>query len=47
MEEKVRELYERYSDACCMCTKLECDNCWLNVMLIELEEILGIHKLRM
>lgn len=44
MEEKVKELYEKYVDACAMCTDLECDNCALKTMIDDLAEILEIKQ---
>lgn len=42
MEEKVKELYKRYIDACAMCSKYNCDVCYLDMFIKDLEEILGI-----
>ena len=47
MEEKVKALYERYVDACAMCTTvdcLECEDCKLGMIIEDLAEILGIKK---
>ena len=42
MEEKVKDLYERYVDACAMCTQLDCGNCILGGVIKDLAEILEI-----
>ena len=39
--EDVRSLETTYSDACCMCSKGECDNCNLRTFENELSAILG------
>lgn len=39
--EDVRNLDTTYSDACCMCSKGECDNCNLRTFEDELSAILG------
>lgn len=44
MEEKVKALYERYVDACAMCTMDGCDKCDLKMCIEDLAEILGIKK---
>ena len=44
MEEKVKALHERYVDMCVMCTKIDCDKCFLNVVIEELEEIIISEK---
>lgn len=44
MEEKVNDLYERYVDACAMCTTLNCENCTLGTVIEDLAEILGKNK---
>lgn len=40
MEDELKDLYESYVDACSMCTHLECDNCYLRMVIDDLEEIL-------
>ena len=40
MEDEVKELYEKYVDACAMCTDLECDSCDLRTIIDDLAEIL-------
>lgn len=37
---KVLDLKESYSDACGMCTKLECENCEINDFIEQLDELL-------
>lgn len=44
MEEKIKDLYERYVDACAMCTELECETCTLKMCIEDLAEILGIKQ---
>lgn len=44
MEEKVRSLYERYVDACAMCSKLDCETCTLKEVIEDLTEILEYNK---
>ena len=40
LEDELKDLYERYVDACAMCTDLECDNCALRTIIDDLAEIL-------
>lgn len=40
-ERKVKDLYERYVDACSICTTFNCDECYLGIVIKDLEEILN------
>lgn len=43
-ERKVKYLYEKYVDACSLCTTFNCDNCdkcYLSIVIKDLEEILN------
>ena len=38
----IRDKLTHYVDSCCMCTKLNCDECDVNEFINDLEELLKI-----